>query len=507
VSSDFGQSSSASGGSATQVDTDPDTGSDAGGITTPPSVAAGDVIGQRYRLRKKIGSGGMGEVWEGEHITLQQRVAVKILPEPGGRSRRRFLREARMAAQLRHPGIVFVHDFDINHDGTPYIIMEYLAGESLSSRIKREGCIGLASAVDYLRTVVEIVGFAHDHGVVHRDLKPSNIFLAQEAGRETVKIIDFGIAKMYDTDDEEGLTADGAFLGTPGYVSPEQIRGEAVDGRSDIYSLGCVAHHMLTGSPPFRGARQLLLLQHLEREPPQLTLPSDAQWLAETIAKAMSKEPSKRFKSAQEFLAALPSPGERLTDGPRATPLSQRARRALLFGLGLSIAAMAYFIHDRSADTPPPGTVEVNSNGPVDTGTSGAVVGNDRPKPKEPVPQDRSKPTSTEATSANGSTSGGTTESELDLLEDYRARLRALEDTRQARECLKRSGALFGHRKYRFEANVTLKPEEDPQIVVRAHAGTFAPSGAVACIAQLARAEFAPAVPEFTEFEVLLQVD
>lgn len=233
-----------------------------------------------YRIVRELGAGGMGKVFEAIHETIARRVAIKVLladfakhPEVTAR----FFNEARAANLIDHPSIVQVSDFGHLSDGTAYIVMELLKGESLSSRLKRHGgCLPVSQALSLAWQIAEALAAAHACGIVHRDIKPSNIMLVPDPvapGGERAKLLDFGIAKLGGENPTERVrTSTGAMLGTPLYMSPEQCRGAGtVDDKSDVYSLGVMFYEMLAGRPPFIAEGQGELIgQHLYEEPPAL---------------------------------------------------------------------------------------------------------------------------------------------------------------------------------------------------------------------------------------------
>ncbi len=213
-----------------------------------------DTLGQ-YRVVARIGSGGMGDVFDAVHISLDKRVAIKTLrrrylDDPTVVAR--FLREGQLASRIRHPNIVDVTDVGVM-DGLPCLVMELLEGETLSQTIRRDGALTLDSLVDALLPIIAAVDFAHDHGVLHRDLKPSNIFLTRSWNGEVhPKVLDFGISKLVHEPTEAALTTDSAFVGTPHYASPESVRADKpVDGRADQYSMGVILYEGATGVRPF----------------------------------------------------------------------------------------------------------------------------------------------------------------------------------------------------------------------------------------------------------------
>src|SRR4051812_4128434 len=216
------------------------------------------ILAEKYRLIRQLEAGGMGSVWLAEHVHLHSLVAVKLIAKEVAASRagiQRFLHEARTTASLHSPHIVQILDYGV-HEGTPFIAMELLEGESLAARLRRDGPFrNWREAELVLRQVARAVGRAHDAGVVHRDLKPGNIFLVRNEEEEIVKLLDFGIAKMTASPSNTVLasnTRTGEFLGSPSYASPEQLQSsDTLDHRADIWSLGVIAFECLLGRPPF----------------------------------------------------------------------------------------------------------------------------------------------------------------------------------------------------------------------------------------------------------------
>src|SRR3981081_568162 len=226
------------------------------------STLLGTTLNGRYLLEARIGTGGMSTVYRALDETLQRQVAIKLMNReiPADSDQlERFRGEARAVAQLSHPHIVGVIDAG-EDEGRPYIVFEFVEGETLKERIRRHGRLEISEAVAYAIEIARALGAAHARHIVHRDVKPQNVLIDEEG---SAKVTDFGIAR---TPDEEGLTADGRVLGTTDYVSPEQALGQPVTGQSDLYSLGVVLYEMLTGEVPFKGENQVAVAMKHVRE-------------------------------------------------------------------------------------------------------------------------------------------------------------------------------------------------------------------------------------------------
>lgn len=262
-----------------------------------------------FALEKVIGKGGMGRVYLARQISLDRLVAVKVLPrETAGHDevRRRFEKEARVAGSLTHPNVVQVYVCGVE-SGVPYFAMEYLDGESLKNMIAANGTIAPLESLRIAEGVTKALVCAHDHGVIHRDIKSSNIMIDRFG---TVKVLDYGLAKFTMDLRFANLTRAGAFLGTPIYVSPEQARGEKVDIRTDIYSLGVVLYEMLAGKPPFEARTALdLLKKHIEEAPVPLShLQKDIPpRVVELVDKMLAKDLEVRFASPKLLLDEIRS--------------------------------------------------------------------------------------------------------------------------------------------------------------------------------------------------------
>ncbi|MFZ5891884.1 MAG: serine/threonine protein kinase [Myxococcota bacterium] len=278
------------------------------------SVRAGDILGGKYRLERKLGQGAMGMVWSATHETLGQRVAIKLIAAEHAQSREaraRFSIEAKAAARLKSRHVVQVYDDGETEQGTPYIVMEYLEGETLEARLEREKGIHLVDAVRITGQVARALGRAHARGIIHRDLKPANIFLARNDEDElgwTAKVLDFGIAKV-DGQRDKSTTKTGAVLGTPLFMSPEQVRGASnVDARSDLYSLGICFFNMLTGQYAFDSESFADILVSICTGPlPNLKglNPSVPDSVVAWFERCCAREPEQRFQSADELIEAL----------------------------------------------------------------------------------------------------------------------------------------------------------------------------------------------------------
>src|SRR6202012_3313002 len=268
------------------------------------SPRGGTSLNGRYRLEARIASGGMSTVYRALDETLERQVAVKLMNREVATDSdqlERFRREARAVAQLSHPYIVGVIDAG-EDDGRPYIVFEYVEGETLKERIRRLGRLPIAEAVAYAIEIARALGAAHAAHIVHRDVKPQNVLIDVEG---SPKITDFGIAR---TLDEEGLPADGRVLGTTDYVSPEQALGQHVTGQSDLYSLGVVLYEMLTGEVPFRGESQVAVaMKHVREAIPdvQSKRPEVPAALAAVVETATAKRLDERYGDDAELIADL----------------------------------------------------------------------------------------------------------------------------------------------------------------------------------------------------------
>lgn len=281
----------------------------------PGDPLIGRTLNGKYRVVSEIGSGAMGTVYEGEHVTLKKRVALKILHadiQIGEETRQRFQREGIAAGRFTHPNAIQIFDFDEDEGPVFYLAMEFVEGLDLKRLILDEGALPVERVVHIASRILGALAEAHRHGIVHRDLKPENVMVVRGEDNEirVVKVLDFGLSKLIDRQADGTLTEAGRVMGTPLYMSPEQVSGDAADLRSDLYSVGLTIYEMLSGKATFRGSSlQEILGKQLKELPapisssnPDLKLPAA---LDEFLAKALEKNREDRFQSADEMLAAL----------------------------------------------------------------------------------------------------------------------------------------------------------------------------------------------------------
>jgi len=272
-------------------------------------LASGTLVDGKYRVVRLLGRGGMGAVYEAENVRIHKTVAMKVLAAGAAEDVvRRFEKEAQAAGRIGSEHIVEVHDLGTMPSGEPYMVMEYLDGETLRSRLHRDRTLTVEAALPLLVQLLEGLGAAHAAGIVHRDLKPENVYLLKERGglRDWVKILDFGISKFASVT-EDGMTKTGQVIGTPQYMAPEQIKApQLVDGRTDLYAVGVIFYQLLTGAIPFKAKTYAELLFKIVYEPlphPATLVPDlDASYAGraacEILLKAMSRDPEQRYASA-----------------------------------------------------------------------------------------------------------------------------------------------------------------------------------------------------------------
>jgi eukaryotic-like serine/threonine-protein kinase len=287
------------------------------------------ILSANYELESEVGRGGMGIVYCARDKRLKREIAVKVLPpELSFRAdiRQRFLREAETAAQLNHPNIVPIYTVE-EKDNLVYFVMAYIKGDNLGVRLQQHGAMAPVEVRRILREVADALAYAHNRNVIHRDIKPDNIIIDDETGRAMVT--DFGIARALTDSGDSRLTATGMAIGTPAYMSPEQSAGDrAIDGRSDLYSLGVVGYQMLCGQPPFVASNTpSMLVKHLSEKP----VPVDERWpdlpadLSRAVMMCLEKDPADRFPSAAAFSLAISGGGAMPTLATRASTAAESA--------------------------------------------------------------------------------------------------------------------------------------------------------------------------------------
>ena len=338
--------------------------------------APSPMLGGRYRLIKEIGRGGSGTVWQAELEPLRKAVAIKLLrASKGTEGGQRLLREAMSASKIGHPHIVNVHDVGTDDHGAPYLVMDLLEGESLASLpalpwaevqvIAEQICAGLHAA--------------HEAGVVHRDIKPANVFVRRDGeGRWHSTLLDFGLCRAIQAD--AALTEEGTLLGTPGYMAPEQIRGDPADRRADLYGVACVVVELLSGAPAFSGTRQQILAAQLEgnHAPVPTDLPARAR---AAVQAALSLDPDDRPATAAELRTALLATSLDRTV-PAAAPPDRAAARGYVLGVVTTVAFIAGIVLVQASNDSPPESVDPRAR---------------RPRADRPIPAGPRRPAAAQA--------------------------------------------------------------------------------------------------------------
>ncbi len=319
----------------------------------PNVVELGQVISSKYKLLRLLGDGGMGSVYEAEHLRLGTHVALKVLHSDLARRSGlidRFLQEARVSAQIRSPHVVQVTDVESTPDGIAYLVMELLQGEPLSNVEKRERTLPVATACEYTLQILQALEAAHSLGVVHRDLKPDNVFVTFDGGKPVIKLIDFGIAKLKRaegaTGEHKNLTVAGMMMGTPEYMAPEQAYSATdVDSRADLYSVGVMLYEMLSGQTPAQGEDPRIVVLKVERgevTPLVHLAPNVPPEVAGLVHRAMAPRPELRFASAAEMRIAL----EGVMSGKRPNTVKIAQASAVAH----PAAAVAHHVPNRAAE-------------------------------------------------------------------------------------------------------------------------------------------------------------
>jgi serine/threonine-protein kinase len=347
----------------------------------------GSVIADRYHVLRKLGEGGMGQVYLAEHVRMGRKSAVKVMNPSmvnDADAISRFNREASNASRISHPNVAAIYDFGETPDGIIYLAMEFVEGEPLTALIERQGALPASRAAAIVRQTGDALAVAHDLGIVHRDLKPDNIMVARDRdGADCVKVVDFGIAKAANNDAQK-VTRTGLVVGTPEYMSPEQLAGDPLDGRSDIYSLGLVAFNMLTGRLPFPSetVQESMIMRLTDRPRTLSEMKPDVSWpprLQAVLDRALARDARDRYASASEFgrdlsqaieqiprtveseaktsIMAAPVPATRVTAAPTLlAPSANASRRNMPLIVGVSTVVVgglvAFGLFARSAGSP-----------------------------------------------------------------------------------------------------------------------------------------------------------
>jgi serine/threonine protein kinase len=344
----------------------------------------GATLAGRYRIQRKLGEGGMANVYLAEDAGAAHMVAIKVLHDESVDQQEvveRFLQEARAASVIGHPNVVEISDFGRSDSGEVYLVMELLVGEDLADMLDREGALPWSRVRPMLLQICGALAAAHAKGIIHRDIKPENLFrLDRDGDADFIKILDFGIAKITATAtmSARALTQTGSIFGTPEYMSPEQAEGRKVDPRTDIYSLGVIAYRLLTGRVPFDGeSPTVILVKHMVDPPPVPSRTAPARGLTPCvdalILKALEKDPAKRFQTMEELAAAIASiddsmqqrapPQQRPAEGARPPrPAGRVIVIILIVAVLLSLAAVLALIFwpppPPTPPTPPPVLIE-----------------------------------------------------------------------------------------------------------------------------------------------------
>jgi serine/threonine protein kinase len=337
----------------------------------------GSIVADTYHILEKLGEGGMGAVYLGEHVKMGRKSAIKVLTQSLAQDHEaiaRFNREASNAARINHPNVCAIYDFGETNEGLIFLAMEYIEGESLTDLVQREGPLGPYRAATIVRQAGSALQAAHDLGIVHRDLKPDNIMITRSRdSTDIVKVVDFGIAKAIGGEEGQKVTRTGLVVGTPEYMSPEQLSGDKLDGRSDTYSLALVLFKMLTGRLPFEADNaQEIMIKRLTDEPIRLNdaLPGAnfPERLQQVMDRALERMPGDRHTSAEEFtldavraVQGLPAVGAVDTEGATqklGTAVTERLPKTRVSGSKRTLPLEQQAAHDlRTPETPLPQTV------------------------------------------------------------------------------------------------------------------------------------------------------
>ena len=452
---------------------------------SPTADLLGQVVADRYHILKKLGEGGMGTVYLAEHVKMGRKSALKVM-NPGMNTDpdaiARFNREASNASRLSHPNICGIYDFGETPDGLIYLAMEFIEGTSLTDLIEKDGSLQPSRAASIIHQTGDALQVAHDAGIVHRDLKPDNIMIARNRdGTDLVKVVDFGIAKASSSDAQK-VTKTGMVVGTPEYMSPEQLAGDKLDGRSDIYSLGLVAFNCVTGKLPFpsESAQEAMIMRLTDRPRTLAEMAPGTEWPAavqECMDRGLARDAADRYQSAAEFgrdfaeavsempetvaaegatmvigaqsagaanAATRPLPATRVAGGAKspakgvpAAPAATKSKLPMLVGAGVLVAAAvtgwAMWPKADSTATPPASVASAPDTGAVPSGSSGTQTTPGSTPLSAPLNPEKTPPRATPTTTTTTpTTSPGTTApagpNVNQLLTDWRNRLEALEN-------------------------------------------------------------------------------
>jgi len=371
----------------------------------------GQLLGDRYHVESRIGEGGMGEVYLATHVLMGRRCALKVMSQALSRDPdavSRFNREATNASRISHPNVCAIYDFGLTPDGLVYLAMEYVDGRTLTAVAEERGPMPVAAAVDLMTQCAAGLEAAHDLGIVHRDLKPDNIMVVSRPDRDTVKLVDFGIAKAIEGNVGQRVTKTGFVVGTLEYMSPEQLAGDPMDGRSDQYSLALVFYRLITGRLPFEGTSiQETVVKRLTDPPYPLALARPEgkfpAGLQAVMDRTLARQPAERYPTVGDFVKALqevvPNEAERTRrlDAPRASvagPIPPTRRvpgakagqrsKAALAALVLVVAALGTWGVVHLTGTPPSSPPPPVTLPAADTGPATAV--SPAPAPATPPP-------------------------------------------------------------------------------------------------------------------------
>jgi serine/threonine-protein kinase len=316
-------------------------------------LASGDEIGGRYRLLHRVGEGGMAVVWCAEHMSLQRLVAVKFIAHTGRKAEeqaRRFLREARTMAVVRHRNVSEILDYGVTPDGTSYMVMEYLEGQDLADALNQEPALSLGTFLDVMAASLSGLAAVHDVGVIHRDIKPSNIFLVRDADGVFPKILDFGLSRKSPSaalkDSVGPLTDDGVIVGTLQYMAPEQVQGRDADVRGDLYAMGLITYEGVSGLRPFSSTNLVEAVAAIssgQYVPLDQAREGPFEELARVVHQSMARRPEDRFADARMFRERLNKAAQgfpqEILDQPLTIPAA-RDRDPYSLGIGKHIASL-----------------------------------------------------------------------------------------------------------------------------------------------------------------------